>query len=119
MNNLFSAHDWMKQQDLPKEGRMKALSVPAEHRSEIVTCLISYGYIVYAGCNDSSIIVKKPAFIIPEWFELQAMPEKGEMRAYYDLPAEKMPEIAEYAYEMGYAVFIGLSQTSIVLHNVD
>ena len=98
---------------------MKALSVPAEHISEIVTCLISYGYIVYAGCNDSSIIVKKPAFIIPEWFERQAMPEKREMRAYYDLPAEKMPEIAEYAYEMGYAVFIGLSQTSIVLHNVD
>lgn len=119
MNNLFSAHDWMKQQDLPKEGRMKALSVPAEHISEIVTCLISYGYIVYAGCNDSGIIVKKPAFIIPEWFERQAMPEKGEMRAYYDLPAEKMPEIAEYAYEMGYAVFIGFSQTSIVLHNVD
>jgi hypothetical protein len=119
MNNLFSAHDWMKQQDLPKEGRMKALSVPAEHISEIVTCLISYGYIVYAGCNDNHIIVKKPEFNIPEWFDSQVMPEKGEMRAYYDLPAEKIADIAEYAYEMGYAVFIGFSQTSLVLHNVD
>ena len=118
MNNLFSAHDWMKQQDLPAEGKMKALSVPVEHTQEIVECLLFHGYIVYAGCNDSNIIVKKPAFNIPEWFDRQIMPEKGEMRAYYDLPAEKMPEIAEYAYEMGYAVFIGLSQTSIVLHNV-
>ena len=119
MNNLFSAHDWMKQQDLLKEGKMKALEVPVEHVSEVVNYLIAYGYIVYAGCNDNHIIVKKPEFNIPEWFERQAMPEKGEMRAYYDLPAEKMPEIAEYAYEMGYAVFIGLSQTSLVLHNVD
>nr|DAM80288.1 MAG TPA: hypothetical protein [Caudoviricetes sp.] len=119
MNNLFSAYDWMKQQDLPAEGRMKTLSVPVEHTQEIVECLIAYGYIVYAGCNDSNIIVKKPAFNIPEWFDRQAMPEKGEMRAYYDLPVEKIADIAEYAYEMGYAVFIGLSQTSIVLHNVD
>ena len=118
MNNLFSAHDWMKQQDLPKEGRIKALSVPAEHVSEIVTCLISYGYIVYAGCNDSNIVVKKPEFNIPEWSECLVLHEIGEMRAYYDLSAEKIADIAEYAYEMGYAVFIGFSQTSIVLHNV-
>jgi hypothetical protein len=118
MNNLFSAYDWMKQQDLPAEGKMKALSVPVEHTQEIVECLIAYGYIVYAGCNDNHIIVKKPEFNIPEWFDRQVMPEKGEMRAYYDLPVEKIADIAEYAYEMGYAVFIGFSQTSIVLHNV-